>query len=285
MAELNKKIGFIGGGNMGEAIIGALIQSETFSSSMIYVTDISKERLDLMNKTYGINIADNNFNLFTECDIVVLAVKPQQMDQILSEIAGQAGYGISDRKLVISIAAGVTIKRIENILYSPLDDDSRKKLPVIRVMPNTPALVLAGMSGMSPNSCTVSDDIKTAKTILHAIGKVAEFEEDELDAVTGLSGSGPAYVFYLAESMIEAGINVGLNPDDAVTLAITTLEGAVKLMSESNDSPEELRRKVTSPGGTTEAAFKVLEGNNVKQIIIDAIAAATNRSKEVRSEK
>ncbi len=229
MAELNKKIGFIGSGNMGEAFVGALIQSGLFSPSMIYVSDISKERLDMMRGTYGISTMNDNIRLFSECDIVVLAIKPQQMNQILSQIAGQDRYDISDRKLVISIAAGIPIRKMEDLLYPRLDEGSRKKLPIIRVMPNTPALVLAGMSGMSANPYATPDEVTMTKTILEAMGKVVEFKEEELDAVTGLSGSGPAYVFYLAESMTEAGISAGLDPNGAAVLTLATLEGAVQL--------------------------------------------------------
>jgi len=280
--ETYKKIGFIGAGNMGEAIIGALIQAGIFSSSMIYASDASKERLDMMKKTYGINVTDDNIRLFSESNIVILAVKPQQMNQVLSAIASDKDYQIKEHKLIISIAAGIPIKKIENLLYSPLENHSRENLPIVRVMPNTPALVLAGMSGMSPNSYANPNDIQITHTILKSMGKVLEFKEDDLDAVTALSGSGPAYVFYLIESMIEAGIKVGLKPDEASVLTIATLEGAVKLIKERNEPAQELRRKVTSPGGTTEASIKVMEKNSVKQSIIDAIEAATMRSRELK---
>jgi pyrroline-5-carboxylate reductase len=134
---------------------------------------------------------------------------------------------------------------------------------------------------MSANRHASDDDVQIVRSILEALGKVIEFSEEDLDAVTALSGSGPAYVFYFIESMIEGGICVGLEPKDAVTLTIATLKGAVKLMEELNESPELLRRKVTSPGGTTEAALKVLDKNQVKQSIIEAIAAAAKRSKEL----
>jgi len=218
--------------------VGALIQTGIFSPSMIYASDISEKRLDILNKTYGISVMQNNFKVA--------------------------------------------------LLYNSLDNDSIEKLPIIRVMPNTPALVLAGMSGMSANKYTKAEDLNTIKIILEAIGKVIEFqeedldaEEEDLDAVTALSGSGPAYVFYIAEAMIEGGIKVGLEPDKAAMLTVATIQGALKLMEESNESPEILRRKVTSPGGTTEAAFKVLEKNRVKQNVIEAIKAATIRSKEL----
>jgi len=268
VSKINKKIGFIGSGNMGEAFVGALIQTGIFSSSMIYASDISEKRLDILNKTYGISVMKDNFKLFSECEIVILAVKPQHIYQVLSQISEHEDYQIPNRKIVISIAAGIPLRKIEDLLYNSLDNESRERLPIIRVMPNTPALVLAGMSGMSPNKYAKAEDVKTIKIILEAIGKVIEFKEEDLDAVTALSGSGPAYVFYIAEAMIEGGIKVGLEPDKAAVLTVATIQGALKLMEKSSESPEILRQKVTSPGGTTEAAFKILDKNRVKQNVI-----------------
>ena len=281
MSPLKKKTGFIGAGNMGEAFVGAIIKSNLLSPSMIYVSDINQERLAIFRSNYGISATNDNIKLFSKCDIIILAVKPQLINKVLTEITKQKDYMIADKKLIISIAAGIPLRKIEDLLYTPLDEKSRTKLPIIRVMPNTPALVLSGMSGMSANRYASVEDVNVARTILKAMGKVIEFNEDDLDAVTALSGSGPAYVFYLIESMIEGGINAGLNPNDAYTLTIATLKGSLALIEELNESPETLRKKVTSPGGTTEAAFKILENNRVKQNIIDAIAAATLRSKEL----
>lgn len=281
MSKINKKIGFIGSGNMGEAFVGALIQTGIFSSSMIYASDISEKRLDILNKTYGISVMKDNFKLFSECEIVIFALKPQHIYQVLSQISEHEDYQIPNRKIVISIAAGIPLRKIEDLLYNTLDNEFRERLPIIRVMPNTPALVLAGMSGMSPNKYAKAEDVETIKIILRAIGKVIEFKEEDMDAVTALSGSGPAYVFYMAEAMIEGGIKVGLEPDKAAVLTLTTIQGALKLMEESNESPEILRQKVTSPGGTTEAAFKILDKNRVKENIIEAIEAAKRRSKEL----
>lgn len=281
MPPLNKKTGFIGAGNMGEAFVGAIIKSNLLSPSMIYVSDINEERLAIFRSNYGISATNDNIKLFSKCNIIILAVKPQLINKVLAEITKQKDYMIADKKLIISIAAGIPLRKIEDLLYTPLDEKSRTKLPIIRVMPNTPALVLSGMSGMSANRYASVEDVNVARTILEAMGKVIEFNEDDLDAVTALSGSGPAYVFYLIESMIEGGINAGLNPNDAYTLTIATLKGSLALIEELNESPETLRKKVTSPGGTTEAAFKILENNRVKQNIIDAIAAATLRSKEL----
>jgi len=276
-----RKIGFIGAGNMGDAITGALIQAEIFSPPMIYMSDISQDRLNTLRETYGIQTMNDNVRLFSECDIVILAVKPQQMAQVLSEIAGRKTYGISGRKLVVSIAAGIPIQKIEGLLYPPLDQVARKNLPIIRVMPNTPSLVLAGISGMSANQNAVPEDMEICRAILEAMGKVVEFEEGKLNAVTALSGSGPAYVFYMTEAMTEGGISAGLEPADAAELTLATLKGAVKLMEERKESPESLRRKVTSPGGTTEAALKVMKARDFKQIITDAILAAARRSEEL----
>ncbi len=281
MSKINKKIGFIGAGNMGEAFVGALIQTGIFSPSMIYTSDINEKRLNILNKTYGISVMKDNFKVFSECEIIVIAVKPQHIYQVLSQISEHEGYQIPNRKIVVSIAAGIPLRKIEALLYDSLNNESRERLPIIRVMPNMPALVLAGMSGMSANKYAKAEDLNTIKIILEAIGKAIEFKEEDLDAVTALSGSGPAYVFYIAEAMIEGGIKVGLEPDKAAMLTVATIQGALKLMEESNESPEILRRKVTSPGGTTEAAFKILEKNKVKQNIIEAIKAAARRSKEL----
>ena len=281
MNKFEKTIGFIGTGNMGEAFIGAIIKSGLCPPSSIFASDINKERLIFLNNKYDIPVTDDNFKLFTKSDIVILAIKPQQMEQVLSGIITQKTYNISKRKLVISIAAGIKIEKIENLLYEPLDEKQRENLPVIRVMPNTPVLVLQGMSGLSPNRFVKRDELDMAMTLLKATGKVLEFSEKQLDAVTALSGSGPAYVFYMIESMIKGGIEAGLTEDEARTLSLTTLKGALTMMEELTEAPEALRQKVTSPGGTTEAAIKVMENGGVKEIIIKAIATAAQRSREL----
>jgi pyrroline-5-carboxylate reductase len=280
VTQLDGMIGLIGAGNMGEAMMGAMIRSGLVGPEQILVADLRTERLEALTQAYGITSAETNTQLFSACDVVIFAVKPQQINPLLSEITA-APYTMASRKLVISIAAGVPLKRFEDRLYAPLDPAARKRLAIVRVMPNTPALVLAGMSGMSPNANTTPEDLARTRAILEAMGQVAVFDEKDLDAVTALSGSGPAYVFYLAESMTAGGIAAGLAPEDAATLSRATLEGAVKLMTAAKEPPRELRRRVTSPGGTTEAAVGVLDDRGVHQSVVDAIVAAARRSREL----
>ena len=249
---MNSNIGIIGAGNMGEAITGALIRSGAETAGNITLADVDDRRLGHLKTVYGVSTTDNNAKLFSEAGVVILAVKPQVMNQVLVGLTEHRDYRINDRKLVISIAAGFRIRQIEDTLYAPLDEDMRTRLPIVRVMPNTPALVLEGMSGMSPNRFATDEDMQQARRILEAMGEVIEFEENQMDAVTAVSGSGPAYLFYL--------------------------KGAVRLMEDRREPPESLRQKVTSPGGTTAAAIDVLDDRNVRQHIVDAILAARQRS-------
>ena len=278
---MKKTIGIIGAGNMGEAFIGAVLTSKLFTKSEVWVSDVSSDRLALMETNYGVRTTLDSPVLFDRCDVVVLAVKPQQMEAVLSRVAPRAGDALERPKLVISIAAGIRIKKIEAILLAGLPPEKHGLLPIIRVMPNTPALVLEGVSGMSANRHASAEDVETARLILSAMGSVVLFDEADLDAVTAISGSGPAYVFYLAESMISAGIHLGLSMENARALTVGTLKGAVALMEQMSEPPEDLRRKVTSPGGTTEAAFKVFEKNDTQAVIVEAIKAAAKRSREL----
>ena len=233
---------------MGEAIIGALLRSGVSTPEEILISDTNRERLTYIGKTYSTGIADNNFDLFQQSEIIILAVKPQVMEPVVSEIAAAEPYSsCSGRRLIISIAAGIPLTKLETFFYAPSGNEEIRTMPIIRVMPNTPALVLSGMSGMSGNQYATARDMQTAEMILSSMGTVVTVEEKEMDAVTAVSGSGPAYVFFLAESMIEAGLSLGLAPEKAATLTLKTIEGACKLMQNTTDTPEALRRKVTSP--------------------------------------
>ncbi len=281
MKRLSKKIGFIGSGNMGEAMINGLIQSGLCEPTEIWASDVREARLRQLNDTYGINITEENAEVFDAADVVILAVKPQDMDEVLERLASSFPHTIKGVKLLISIAAGFPIKRIEGHLYTPLDENTKGLLPIVRVMPNTPALVLAGMAGMSGNQYAKESDRSNARAILEAIGKVIEFKEEDLDAVTALSGSGPAYIFYVIESLVEAGAGLGLRPSHALSLTLETVKGSVKLLEETGEAAASLRKKVTSKGGTTEAALDILDSHNVKMHLMEAIRAAAQRSKEL----
>lgn len=261
MSLQNKTIAFIGAGNMGEALIRGLLANKVLPASSIIAFDIRPERLDELRAAFGIRTGT------PEADILVLAVKPQQMSAAVSSHVRQPS------SLIISIAAGITTSRLEK----ELGGEPR----VIRVMPNTPALLGAGAAAISKGRYATEEDVQTAEAILKAVGITVRIEEELLDAVTALSGSGPAYVFYVAEAMIQAGIKQGLSPEIARTLAVHTVFGASILMAQTGDDPAELRRKVTSPGGTTEAALKVMSDRKLAEIFSEAIAAAAKRGREL----
>lgn len=275
-------IGFIGAGNMAEAMLAGLIKKGLYPPSTIRICDIREERPQILSSQYGVLPVENNASLFYHSDIVVLSVKPQQISSVLEEMVRHPDFGLPRRKLLISIAAGCPLEKIEGHLYEFLGEPANRSLPIIRVMPNTPALVGLGVSGLSPNRHATVEDMAAASAIFQAVGQVLVFDESQLDAVTALSGSGPAYVFYLAEAMIEAGKRMGLNAEEAVCLAVATLSGAAALLESQEVPPEELRRRVTSPGGTTEAAIKVFGERGIKEGIIEGILAAARRARELR---
>jgi pyrroline-5-carboxylate reductase len=282
MTEISHKIGFIGAGNMGQAMIGALIKSQSSAPSDLFVCDVIKQQTQALQKSYGIKVLPDNNALIEACDVIIFAVKPQSVEQVLSDLkAAKTFVKTSGSKIFISIAAGTPIRKFESYIYDSIADDKKRQMPILRAMPNTPALVLSGMTGVCANSYATAADMQITKKILAAMGKVVECQESDMDAVTAVSGSGPAYCFYLAEAMIEAAVNLGLSPENAAEMTATTLKGAMILLENQSISAKELRQKVTSPGGTTEAAIKVLDDNSVKKTIIQAVTAAAHRSKEL----
>jgi len=266
---------------MGEAIAGALIRSGSATAEEVTLADVDGNRLAHLKTVYCVSTTHENAELFSKSRVVVLSVKPQVMNPVLKDLTGHPEYRIEDRKLVISIAAGIRIRQLEEWLYAPLDETMRTHLTIVRVMPNTPELVLEGMAGMSPNRFATNEDMQQARRIFEAMGEVIEFEENQMDAVNAMSGSGPAYLFYLAEAMIEAGLRMGFTEEESTGLTLGTLKGAVQLMEDRDDPPESLRQKATSPGGTTAAAITVLDDRRVRQHIVDAILAARQRSREL----
>lgn len=272
MSQLNdiiRCIGFLGAGNMAGAIIHGAIQRGGLSPDRVVAFDIDSAKLDQLRQELGIRPAAHACAVFEAADVVVLAVKPQQLERVLDEIAP----AIQERHLLISIAAGFTIARMADRL--PL------AARVVRVMPNTPALVGAGAAGVAPGPHATRDDVSVALALFESVGIAIETTEDQLDAVTALSGSGPAYIFRVIELMQQAGEELGLRPDVARQLTLQTVLGAARLAVESGVDPAELRRRVTSPGGTTAAALDVFEARGLPAIFSEAMHAARRRAIEL----
>jgi len=265
------KIAIIGTGNMGEALIAGILSSGIVSSPKYIIgSDIKEERRNYIRKKYKIDVTENNVFAVKNSNIVILSVKPQQIKEVLEEIKNS----ITQQHLIISIVAGLKIKNIQKML-------NNNKLNIIRVMPNTPCLVNAGMSVLSLSKNVATEHLTIAKKIFSSLGEVLILPEKHMDAVTAVSGSGPAYIFYLAELMIRAAEKLNLPKNVVPTLVKQTIFGAAALMKSSAEPPETLRMKVTSPGGTTEAAIKYMENNNLQNIIISAIECAADRAKEL----
>jgi len=264
-------IGFLGGGNMAEALIKGITAAKVYKPENIFVSDIRAERLDFLAKQYGVKRAEANSELAAKVDILVLSVKPQSMTEALESIAIVLKKGL----LVISIAAGIKVANIADVLGN---------VAIVRVMPNTPALIGQGASALFAND-KAKPMLDKAKSIFSAVGEAVVVDnEDLIDAVTALSGSGPAYYFLLMEEMIKAASELGLPEDTAKKLVLQTAKGAALLAAEANkkgESPAELRRKVTSPGGTTEAALKVFAEGKFGPLISTAIKRARDRSREL----
>ncbi|MEN6464181.1 MAG: pyrroline-5-carboxylate reductase [Syntrophaceae bacterium] len=264
-----KKIAIIGGGKMGEVIAGGIVGSMPVPAANVTVADVVKERLDFLKGKYQINVTADNKAAVKSADIIILAVKPQSMGEVLT--------GVKDlfdkKKLVISIAAGIPISFIETCLG--------KKLRIVRVMPNTPALVGAGATALAPGDGASAEDLAVATSIFDSIGITVNVKEDLIDAVTGLSGSGPAYFFIIVDSLAKGGVLMGLPRDVAYKLAAQTMLGSAKLAIESGKHPMDLRDMVTSPGGTTIAGIQALEEGGLRAALMHAVEAATLRSKEL----
>jgi pyrroline-5-carboxylate reductase len=267
---MTKEIGFIGGGQMGEALVKGLLKAGLYQAHTIILAEPNAEKRGHLEASYGIDTCATADPVWQACDTVLLAVKPQIMAGVLASAKRQ----MRESHLLITIAAGLPIAAYERLL-------DNKKQKIIRVMPNTPALILEGASAICCNSPVTNDELQKAVAIFNAVGKSVILDERHLDAVTGLSGSGPAYVFTFVEALIDAGLKTGLSRDVAEALALQTVLGSVKLMAESNEHPAVLRSRVTSPGGTTIAGLHVLEKSGFRGIIMDAIEAAANRATEL----
>lgn len=269
MSVKGKKVGFLGAGNMGEALIRGLLKAGLVPADHVFATDVRLGRLEQLAKLYGIHTLSDNRLLVKRVDVVILAVKPQIIHQVLREVSP----AVTARQLFVSMAAGVPT--------SALRADLPKTVRLIRVMPNTPALVLEGVTAVARAEGLKAGDLETAEEIFGAVGKVVVLEEELLDAVTGLSGSGPAYVALMIEALADGGVRVGLDRITAMTLAAQTVLGSAKLLIETGTHPGQLKDMVTSPGGTAIAGITALEEGGVRRTLINAVERATRRSQEL----
>ncbi len=269
MSIKGKRIGFLGCGNMGEAMVKGLVEASVVVPEALMASDARSDRLAELDRRYGVRVAKDNVELVRESDVVVLAVKPQIMTPVLKEIAPS----LSRRQLVISIAAGVSTTTIRTAVG--------KDIRLIRVMPNTPALVLEGATAIAKGKGLEEGDLEIAQEIFGAVGKVVVLEEELMDAVTGLSGSGPAYVAVVIESLADGGVKMGLDRVTAMLLATQTVLGAAKLLLETGVHPGSLKDMVSSPGGTSITGIAALEEGGIRTTFIKAVERATLRSREL----
>jgi len=265
----NKTIGFVGAGNMAGALIKGLLHSGTVTATQIQASDVRDERLAELAKEHGISTTKDNAKLAAWADVVVLAVKPQVIDKVLASI----DRSLRSRAVVISIAAGVPIESLE----ARLPAGTR----VIRTMPNTAAIALAGATAIAPGTHASDDDLSVARRLFEATGRVVVLDESLLDAVTGLSGSGPAYVMLIIEALADGGVKVGLHRETALLLAAQTVYGSAKLLLETGEHPGRIKDMVTSPGGTAIAGLHTLEAGGLRTTLINAVESATRRSVEL----
>jgi pyrroline-5-carboxylate reductase len=266
----NKIIAIIGTGNMGDALISGLIGSGSSQAKNIICSDVSKDRLEQIKSKYKVRTTTSNIKAVAEADIVIYAVKPQLLAAVLIE----TGKKLDMSKLVISIAAGVPLAAMESCIG--------KDMRLIRVMPNIAAAVKEAATAIAAGDHATREDVKLAMEIFNSIGKCIFLKENYLmDAITGLSGSGPAYIFLIVDALADAGVKVGLSRQDSLFLAAQTILGAAKLLIETQEHPGQLKDKVTSPGGTAIAGLATLENGGLRTTLINAVEAATNRSKEL----
>lgn len=266
------KITFIGAGNMASSIIGGLI-SKGFAANSITATDLYQPSLDTLSAEFGINTSDDNGLVAQQSDVIVLAIKPQVMEQVCRDLSSHLAH----KPMIVSIAAGIDIASLNSWLGNDL--------AIVRCMPNTPALVQTGASGLFANARTSAEQKMLANDILEAVGVVQWLEREALiDPVTAVSGSGPAYYFLFMEAMIEAGIAQGLSRENATELTLQTALGAAKLAQSSDVDVAELRRRVTSPNGTTEQAVLSFEQQGIRDMVATAMQACSDRSIEMAKE-
>ncbi len=265
----NQRLGFIGAGNMASALLRGLLESDFVTPERVCASDVSAEQRRAIEKEFGIAVHAENRAVIETADVIVVAVKPQVVDTVLADLA----EAHEPRHLLISLLAGVPIARYQ----ARLPEGAR----IVRAMSNTPALVRAGATALAGGEFATEDDLKLATALFAEVGTTAVLDESALDAVTGLSGSGPAYVMLVIEALADGGVKMGLSREVAQRFAAQTLYGAAKLLLESQTHPGVLKDRVASPGGTTIAGLYALEQQGVRRAIMSAVVAATERSIEL----
>ena len=262
----NKTICFIGAGKMASAIIKGLLSSGTFDKEHVIASEINEAAAKTAGENFGIKVYSSAQEAVSKADIVLIATKPFVVPELLESIKDF----ISENQLIISIAAGITFEKIEKALGY----DKR----IVRVMPNTPALLECGMSAICKNNSATQEDLNTVETIFSKIGKVIKCDEKDIDAVTGVSGSGPAFYYYIINSIAKAGEKLGLDYKTALTLSAQTALGAAKMVLETGNTPDELITAVTTPGGTTAEGNKVLNESNITEILFETVRKTAEKS-------
>ncbi len=264
------KVAVIGGGTMGGALVKSILRAKLAAKGDIVVSDVFQDRRELIKKMYGVAITDDNAEAVKGADAVILAIKPQEMDAVLSRLSGYLAS-----KLVISIAAGISLETISRVL---------KQSALVRAMPNTPAQVGKGMTVWTSSGELSTEQYDMARLILASLGEEMYLKDERyLDMATAVSGSGPAYVFLFIEALIDAGVHIGLPRDTAQKLVIETVAGSAEVMKKMAKHPAELRNMVTSPGGTTTEALLCMESGGLRSLVINAVTAAYEKAKSLGS--
>ena len=262
---------FIGGGSMTEALIAGLLASHAIEAKYLYATDVISARREHLCDRYGIRVGENNRDAAQWAGILVLSIEPQDVDAVLEEIRPS----LKDNGLVVSVAAGYPIGRVSARI--------KPGMQIVRAMPNTPSAILAGVTALAYGSNVSEANRAIARTIFEAVGKVVVIDEPLMDAVTGLSGSGPAYIYVMIEALADGGVRMGLSRPIAELLAAQTVLGSARMLLESGESPGRLKDRITSPAGTTIAGIEQLEERQFRATLMSAVEAATNRSRELGS--
>jgi pyrroline-5-carboxylate reductase len=270
--KLDKTVAFLGAGNMAGALIKGLLASGALQPAQVLVTDVRKARLEELEAKHGVRVIASNEEAARLADVVVLATKPQVFDRLLPEVK----KGVRPEALVISIAAGIPVSAIEALLPTGTR--------VVRTMPNTPAIVDAGATAIAAGTHATEADVALARALFDSVGVTVVLDESLLDAVTGLSGSGPAYMFLIIEALSDAGVKVGLHRESAQLLAAQTVLGSAKLLLETGEHPGRLKDMVTSPGGTAIAGLASLEAGGLRTTLINAVETATARARTLGEE-